>query len=221
MSQSQQQRSCDQRLERVARRNRHLADPPVRIDALKAALGRFDGCGLKATATNLVFADGNAASRVMLVGEAPGAEEDRQGKPFDGVSGQLLDRMLSWIGLDRSKAYITNVLFWRPPGNRTPTPGETAICVAFTRRHIELVRPKIVVLAGAVPAKTLLDTTEGITRLRGRWFDYPMGDGSSIPALPTLHPAYLLRSPGAKRQSWRDLLLLQERLESLNGGVKA
>jgi uracil-DNA glycosylase family 4 len=189
---------------------------------LEAAIKAFDGCALKRTARNTVFADGQPDAPIMIVGEAPGGDEDRLGKPFVGVSGQLLDRMFAAIGMERARnLYITNVLFWRPPGNRTPTPGETAICVAFTRRHIELVRPKIVVLAGAVPAKTLLDTTEGITRLRGRWFDYSMGDGSSIPALPTLHPAYLLRSPGAKRQSWRDLLLLQERLESLNGGVKA
>jgi uracil-DNA glycosylase family 4 len=189
---------------------------------LEAAIKAFDGCALKRTARNTVFADGQPDAPIMVIGEAPGGDEDRLGKPFVGVSGQLLDRMFAAIGMERTRnLYITNVLFWRPPGNRTPTPGETAICVAFTRRHIELVRPKIVVLAGAVPAKTLLDTTEGITRLRGRWFDYPMADGSTIPALPTLHPAYLLRSPGAKRQSWRDLLLLQERLQSLNGGEKA
>ena len=182
---------------------------------LEAAIKGFDGCALKRTARNTVFADGQPDAPVMVIGEAPGGDEDRLGKPFVGVSGQLLDRMFAAIGMERARnLYITNVLFWRPPGNRTPTPGETAICVAFTRRHIELVRPKVVVLAGAVPAKTLLDTTEGITKLRGRWFELAVpGLDAPVPTLPMFHPAFLLRSPERKREAWRDLLALKARLD--------
>lgn len=184
------------------------------LEALKATLGRFDGCGLKATATNLVFADGNPASRVMLVGEAPGAEEDRQGKPFVGVSGQLLDRMLACIGLDRTSAYITNVLFWRPPGNRTPTPAEIAACLPFVERHIALVRPTHLLLLGGMSAKTLLNTGEGILRLRGKWTKLqPAGLDYAVPTLPTLHPAFLLRQPAQKRQAWRDLVAFRTALD--------
>lgn len=184
------------------------------LEELEAAVRGFDACALKRTARNTVFADGVAGAEVMIVGEAPGGDEDRLGKPFVGVSGQLMDRMFAAIGLERSRnLYITNILFWRPPGNRTPTPAETAICLAFTRRHIELARPRILVLAGGTPAKTVLETTEGITKLRGRWTEYAIGDGTRIPTLPTLHPAYLLRTPASKRQSWRDLLLIRERLD--------
>jgi len=186
---------------------RALAAAAGDLAALRDALGRYEGCGLKATATNLVFADGNPESRVMLVGEAPGAEEDRQGKPFVGVSGQLLDRMLACIGLDRTRVYITNVLFWRPPGNRTPTPAEIAACLPFVERHIALVRPTHLLLLGGMAAKTLLNTGEGILRLRGRWAELrPPGVERPIPTLPTLHPAFLLRQPAQKRQAWRDLV---------------
>jgi DNA polymerase len=181
------------------------------LAALKEALARFDGVSLSKTATNLVFADGNPKAKVMLVGEAPGADEDRLGLPFVGVSGQLLDRMMAAIGLDRTSFYITNVCLWRPPGNRKPTDLELAAQKPFVERHIELVAPKILVLVGAAAAQGLLGTTEGITRLRGRWFQYRPGSGEgAIPALPIFHPAYLLRQPAQKRETWRDLLKLRE-----------
>jgi DNA polymerase len=193
---------------------RALAGAAADLAALRAALTGYEGCGLKATATNLVFADGNPASRVMLIGEAPGAEEDRQGKPFVGVSGQLLDRMLACIGLDRGSAYITNVLFWRPPGNRTPTPAEVSACLPFVERHIALVDPTHILLLGGMSAKTLLGTNEGILRLRGRWGQIqPAGLPRPVPALATLHPAFLLRQPSAKRQAWRDLLAFRTALD--------
>ncbi len=183
------------------------------LDELKAALARFEGCALKATATNLVFADGNPAAKIMLVGEAPGADEDRQGKPFVGVSGQLLDRMLAAIGLDRTSVYITNVIPWRPPANRTPSAAELAACLPFVQRHIALVNPQILVLVGGISAKALLDTTEGIMRLRGRWRTYRTPDmAAEIPVLPTYHPAYLLRQPSQKRDSWRDLLSIKQKI---------
>lgn len=181
------------------------------LAALKDALARFDGVSLSRTATNLVFADGNPQAKVMLVGEAPGADEDRLGLPFVGVSGQLLDRMMAAIGLDRTSFYITNVCFWRPPGNRKPTDLELAAQKPFVERHIELVAPKVLVLVGAAAAQGLLGTTEGITRLRGRWFQYPLADsGRTVPAMPIFHPAYLLRQPAQKRETWRDLLKLRE-----------
>jgi uracil-DNA glycosylase family 4 len=181
------------------------------LTALKEALARFDGVSLSKTATNLVFADGNPKAKVMLVGEAPGADEDRLGLPFVGVSGQLLDRMMAAIGLDRTSFYITNVCLWRPPGNRKPTDLELAAQKPFVERHIELVAPKVLVLVGAAAAQGLLGTTEGITRLRGRWFQYALGEsGQTIPAIPIFHPAYLLRQPAQKRETWRDLLKLRE-----------
>jgi DNA polymerase len=190
------------------------------LEELRTALGRFDGISLRKTATNLVFADGNPAAEVMLVGEAPGADEDRQGKPFVGVSGQLLDRMMAAIGLDRTTFYITNVCFWRPPGNRKPTEAELAAQQPFVLRHIELVRPRVLVLVGGSSAQMLLGTNEGITRLRGRWFDY-RSDGldQQIPALPLFHPAYLLRQPELKREAWRDLLKLKARLDAVRTGA--
>jgi DNA polymerase len=195
---------------------RDAARSAASLDDLRAALSRFDGISLRKTATNLVFADGNPEAQVMLVGEAPGADEDRQGKPFVGVSGQLLDRMMAAIGLDRTTFYITNVCFWRPPGNRKPTEAELAAQQPFVLRHIELVKPRLLVLVGGSSAQILLGTNEGITRLRGRWFDYSSdGLGQSIPALPLFHPAYLLRQPELKREAWRDLLKLKARLESL------
>jgi len=190
---------------------RRLAAGCGTLDELKAAIAGFDGCALKATAKSLVFADGNPNAQVMLVGEAPGAEEDRQGLPFVGTSGQLLDKMLVAIGLDRSSVYIANILPWRPPGNRKPTTQETLTCLPFIERHIELAAPKVLVLLGGTAAGTLLDTTEGITRLRGKWQTYQAGD-RQIHTLPTYHPAYLLRQPGLKRDAWRDLLELRERL---------
>jgi DNA polymerase len=187
------------------------------LDELREILQRFEGIeSLRGRATNMVFADGNPEASVMLVGEAPGADEDRLGKPFVGVSGQLLDRMLGSIGLDRTRFYITNVCFWRPPGNRKPTEAELVAQAPFVQRHIELVRPKILVLVGAASAHALLGTNDGITRLRGRWFDYKSpGLTAPVPALPIFHPAFLLRQPAQKRETWADLLKLKARLAEL------
>lgn len=185
---------------------------------LRAALARFDSCALRDTATNLVFADGDPSAPVMLVGEGPGAEEDRAGLPFVGPSGRLLDRMLESIGFARARGevYITNVLPWRPPGNRSPTDAEIAVCLPFLIRHIVLARPRLLVLAGGVPARSLLGAREGITRLRGRWHELALaGLDAPIPTLPTLHPAYLLRNPGAKRDAWADLLSLRRRYDGM------
>ncbi len=194
---------------------RVLAQAAGTLDELKVALAGFEGCALKQTAMNLVFADGNPKARVMIVGEGPGAEEDRQGLPFVGASGQLLDRMLAAIGLDRSSVYITNLLFWRPPGNRTPTGTEIAACLPFVERHIELVDPGYLLLVGGISAKTLLGRSQGILKLRGHWAHYQhAGLVRPIPALASLHPAYLLRQPGQKRLAWRDFLALREALDS-------
>ncbi|MGH6947906.1 MAG: uracil-DNA glycosylase [Kiloniellales bacterium] len=182
---------------------------------LRAILERFEGCPLKATATNLAFTDGNSEARLMIVGEAPGPEEDRQGLPFVGVSGKLLDRMLAAIDLDRDKVLITNTIFWRPPGNRTPTGAEIAACLPFVERLIELVDPTYLLLVGGSSAKTLLARPEGILKLRGRWAHYQhAGLPRPIPALPTLHPAYLLRMPNQKRLAWRDLLAFRQAVAS-------
>lgn len=189
-----------------------LAGAAANLHDLKAALARFEGCALKATAKNLVFADGNPAGRLMLVGEAPGADEDRIGLPFVGKSGQLLDRMLAAIGLTRAEhVYITNLLPWRPPGNRTPTPQEVAMCMPFVQRHIQLVNPDILVCVGAPSAQALLGLT-GILASRGKWLEYNTGV-RTIRAMATLHPAYLLRQPLQKRLSWRDLRALKAALD--------
>ncbi len=186
------------------------------LDDLRAALEAFDGCALKKTATNLVFGDGNPNADVMFIGEAPGADEDRQGLPFVGVSGQMLDRMLRYVNLDRSRFYITNMLYWRPPGNRTPTDAEVETCLPFLVRHIQLVNPKIVVPVGNRSAKSLLQTTQGITRLRGKWDTVSIdGIDPPIPALPTLHPAYLLRNTAQKRFAWKDALALRQKLDEM------
>ncbi|MCK0209097.1 uracil-DNA glycosylase [Starkeya koreensis] len=184
------------------------------LDTLRALLERFDGCPLKHTATRLVFADGNPQARLMLVGEAPGRDEDIEGKPFVGRSGKLLDRMLAAIGIDRTGAYIANVVPWRPPGNRTPTPQETAICLPFIRRQIELANPEVLVCLGGPSAQTLLGIRDGITKARGRWVEYDTGT-RVIPALATFHPAYLLRTPLGKRMAWRDMLAIEARLARL------
>ncbi len=194
---------------------RALAQAAGSLEALRTALESFDGCPLKATAMNLCLSDGNPAAKIMIIGEAPGADEDRQGKPFVGRAGQLLDRMLAAIGLDRGGVYITNLLYWRPPGNRNPTPAEIAACLPFVERQIELIAPRVLLLVGGVSAKTLLGTTTGILKLRGKWHNYQHpGLPEPVPALPTLHPAYLLRQPAQKRDAWRDLLSLQENLNS-------
>ena len=183
------------------------------LESLKADFEAFDGCALKETATNFVFADGSPNARLMFIGEAPGAEEDRQGLPFVGPAGRLLDRMLAAIGLDRSEVYITNILPWRPPGNRNPTDSEIALCLPFIERHISLVDPAVLVAVGGTSAKALLDTREGIMRLRGRWFDYAVpGSDARIPLRAILHPAYLLRQPGRKRDAWTDMIAIKKRL---------
>ena len=194
----------------------NLVNKITNLDELWLAVSEYEGCSLKNTATNLVFSDGNENARVMLVGEAPGADEDRQGKPFVGVSGQLLDKMLSSIGLDRSSVYISNIIPWRPPGNRQPTPKEIDLCLPFIRRHIQLVNPLVLVLVGGTAAKSLLDKKEGIMRLRGRWFEYAADESDIIiPALPIFHPAFLLRSPVQKSNSWKDLIQIKRKLTEL------
>jgi DNA polymerase len=199
----------------AAKSAREVAAACTTLDELKAAVMAFDGCPLKVTAKNTVFADGHPDAAVMLIGEAPGRDEDLQGLPFVGRSGQLLDRMLNAIGLDRTtSAYITNVIFWRPPGNRPPTSDEAAICAPFLLRHIELKQPKVLVLLGGTPVKHVLGIEEGITRTRGRWGRIMLND-AEIPALPTFHPAYLLRQPAAKRQAWQDFLSLKLKLRDL------
>jgi len=191
---------------------REAARTAPTLEALRDLLEKFDGCALKSTATRLVFADGNPQARIMFVGEAPGREEDIEGLPFVGRSGKLLDRMIAAIGLDRSSAYIANVIPWRPPGNRTPTPQETQICLPFIQRQIELVNPDVLVTLGNPSTQTLLSTREGIMKTRGKWFDYDTGT-RVIRALATFHPAYLLRSPSYKRMAWQDLRSIAKALE--------
>jgi DNA polymerase len=200
-------------LAQAAQSARRLAAGADSIEALAELIAAFDDCPLKRTATNTVFLDGNPQASVMIVGEAPGAEEDRIGRPFVGRAGQLLDRMLAAIGLDRASVQITNVIYWRPPGNRKPTSAEIAACLPFVLRHIALSRPKVLVLAGGTAASALLPVSEGITRLRGRWFDLAVpGLDAPVPTLPMFHPAFLLRTPERKREAWRDLLALKARL---------
>ena len=191
---------------------REAARTAPTLEVLRALLENFDGCTLKNTATRLVFADGNPEARIMFVGEAPGRDEDIEGLPFVGRSGKLLDRMIAAIGLDRSKAYIANVIPWRPPGNRTPTLQETQICLPFIQRQIELVNPDVLVTLGNPSTQTLLSTREGIMKTRGKWFDYDTG-ARTIRAMATFHPAYLLRSPSYKRMSWQDLRAIAKALQ--------
>lgn len=192
-----------------------LASACTTLDELRAALEAFDDCSLKRTAKNLVFSDGNPDSRVMFIGEAPGRDEDLQGKSFVGRSGQLLDRMLAAIGLDRTSVYIANVIYWRPPGNRDPSPLEMAQCRPFIKRQIELANPGIIVSIGAVPARELIGTTSGILRLRGQWKSYDV-NGRKVPVMPSLHPAYLLRQPAQKKLAWRDFLAIRRKLDELD-----
>lgn len=191
-----------------------LASAAMSLEDLRATLTGFEGCPLKRTATHLVFTDGNPQASVLFIGEAPGAEEDRQGVPFVGPSGRLLDRMLASIGLDRTRVCISNTVFWRPPGNRTPTTHEMAVCMPFLERLIELVDPRVLVTLGGPAAKTVLGESAGVSRLRGRWFAYSSPRLSHpIPATAMFHPAYLLRTPAQKRDAWRDLLMLRKKLD--------
>ncbi|MEM6464584.1 MAG: uracil-DNA glycosylase [Pseudomonadota bacterium] len=194
---------------------REAARSAPTIEALREALLSFEGCNLRFGARSTVFADGNPEAAVMFIGEAPGRDEDRLGLPFVGRAGQLLDRMLAAIGLDRTSCYITNMIPWRPPGNRAPTPLEIELCKPFIERHVELVSPKIIVLLGNVSTKALLGTTRGILSLRGTWSQYNPNADINIPALPTLHPAYLLRSPAQKKLSWQDFQSLRARLDGI------
>lgn len=185
------------------------------LEELKAVMERFEGCSLKFSANSTVFGYGSPHADVMLIGEAPGADEDMQGKPFVGRSGQLLTKMLAAIGLKREECYITNILPWRPPGNRTPTNGEVAVCLPFLQRQIELVRPKYIFLLGGSAANAVLDNAESISRLRGHVIDYKTSDGLIIPALASFHPAYLLRTPQQKAKAWSDFLRLQRNLSEI------
>lgn len=193
-----------------------LAAHCATLDALRAAVTSFEGCTLKTSAANTVFSDGVPAAPVMVIGEAPGVEEDQQGVPFVGPSGRLLDRMLRSIGLDRRhNCYITNVVPWRPPANRKPTLAEVNMLLPFLERHITLTAPQILLLVGGLAASVILARPEGIMKLRGQWLEYSVGLSRPIPAIATFHPAYLLRSPAQKRFAWRDLLALRHRLEGL------
>lgn len=196
---------------------REAASKAASLDELRQIMESFDGCNLKATAKSMVFADGNPEAELMLVGEAPGRDEDLEGLPFVGRSGQLLDRILAAIGLDRKSAYIANVIPWRPPGNRTPTPHETEICRPFIERQIALAKPKVLVSLGGPSAKLLTGSPDGILRLRGNWKTHTTAAGTVIPVMPTLHPAYLLRNPAHKKLAWRDFLEIKAKLRELGG----
>ncbi len=190
---------------------REAARQAATLDALEAALRSFDGCGLKATAKNLCFYRGSPQARLMIIGEAPGSDEDRAGKPFVGASGKLLDKMLAAIGLAEADVHITNSVYWRPPGNRPPTPQEIVICRPFLDRQIELVAPEVIMTLGGPAVKALIDVADGILKVRGKWRELAVG-GNTVRVMPTLHPAYLLRASAAKRQVWRDLLAIKAAL---------
>ena len=192
---------------------RATAKAATSLDDLQTRLEAFDGCGLKATAKNLCFYRGSPAARLMIIGEAPGRDEDLEGKPFVGRAGQLLDKMLAAIGLSEADVHVTNIVYWRPPGNRTPTPQEALVCRPFLERQIELVGPKFILTLGGPATKEILALKEGIMRLRGKWRDFP-ASSAPLRVMPTLHPAYLLRSPSAKRMAWRDLLALKTALDA-------
>ena len=199
--------------EEVTRKANISANEASSLKELKIAIEAFEDCPLKVTAKNLVFGDGPMNADLMFIGEAPGAEEDRHGVPFIGPAGKMLDRMLAAIKVCREDAYITNILPWRPPGNRTPTDSEISACIPFIERHIELINPKILVLVGGTAAKTILETNQGIIRSRGKWYDYSVKSlGKTIPARAILHPAYLLRSPAHKKETWFDLLEISQKL---------
>ncbi|PWL19007.1 uracil-DNA glycosylase [Falsochrobactrum shanghaiense] len=195
---------------------REAASQAGTLEELREKLAAFDGCSLKFTAKNLCFADGDPASDIMFVGEAPGRDEDMEGLPFVGKSGQLLNRMIESIGLKREDVYIANTIPWRPPGNRTPTPLETELCRPFIERQIELAAPKVLVALGGPAGKALTGASEGILRLRGNWKIHRTPSGMEIPVMPTLHPAYLLRSPAQKRFAWRDFLAVKMKLAALS-----
>lgn len=185
------------------------------LDDLKAMMENFEGCALKFSANSTVFGNGNPHAEVMIIGEAPGADEDRMGEPFVGRSGHLLDKMLKAVGIERKECFVSNILPWRPPGNRTPTDGEVAVCLPFLERQIELVNPKIILMLGASSANALLNNSESISKLRGKFWQYSLGGAQNYLSLATFHPAYLLRSAGQKAKAWNDFLRLREKLEEL------
>ena len=193
---------------------RDICEAATTLEELRAAVETFDGCSLKLTSNKTVFGGGNPAARIMIVGEAPGADEDRIGEPFVGRSGHLLDKMLAAIGLNRESVYITNVLPWRPPGNRTPTDAEVAVCLPFLRRQIELIKPEFLLILGGSAANSLLDNEEPISRLRGKWLEYKTLKGDAIALLASFHPAYLLRNPAQKAKVWSDLLRLSQKMHN-------
>lgn len=191
---------------------RDICERASSLEELEKGVENFDGCALKLTANKTVFGSGNPHAEIMFVGEAPGADEDRMGLPFVGRSGQLLDKMLAAVGIARNACYITNILMWRPPGNRTPTTAETAVCLPFLKRKIELIAPKIIIALGAPAANALLDTEEAISRIRGKWLEYCPHAGEKIDLLATFHPAYLLRNPAQKGKTWADFLRLAKKI---------
>ena len=193
---------------------RQICEKANSLEDLAKSVENFEGCSLKYTANKTVFGDGDEHAKVLFVGEAPGADEDREGKPFVGRSGMLLDKMLKSIGVDRRKCYITNVLMWRPPGNRTPTGAEVAVCLPFLKRKIELINPEIIVALGAPAANALLDCEEPISKIRGKWLEYNLSVERKIALMPTFHPAYLLRNPAYKAKTWADLLKLKQKLSN-------
>lgn len=196
----------------ACRNARQLSTKADTLDALKSLVENFDGCALRLTANKTVFGYGKPTADLMLVGEAPGADEDRSGIPFVGRSGHLLDKMLNAIGMNRDECFVTNVLPWRPPGNRTPTGGEIAVCLPFLKRQIELVKPKVILMLGGSAAKALLDNEEPISRLRGKWLKYNTSEGTIIPIMASFHPAYLLRNSGQKAKAWADMIRVKQKL---------
>lgn len=191
---------------------RELCLKAEKLEDLKAIVEGFEGCALKLTANKTVFGYGSGKARLLLIGEAPGADEDRSGIPFVGRSGQLLEKMLKAIGFERNDCYITNVLPWRPPGNRTPTEGEIAVCLPFLKRQIDLVAPEAIMILGGSAANALLDNGEPISRMRGKWLEYRKSDGERVPVLASFHPAYLLRNSGQKAKAWADMLRMKQKL---------
>lgn len=191
---------------------RELCEKAQTLEELRKAVDNFDGCSLKLNAKSTVFGEGDDKAKILFVGEAPGADEDRTGQPFVGKCGQLLDKILQSVGLERSKCYITNLVMWRPPGNRTPTDAEIAVCLPFLKRKIELIKPDVIVALGAPAANVLLDAEESISKIRGKWLEYNMRPGVTIPLLPTFHPAYLLRNPAQKAKTWSDFLRLAKKM---------
>jgi DNA polymerase len=197
----------------VLKNARDICSTAQTLEELKALLMKFDGCSLKNTANSTVFGEGNTNAKVMLIGEAPGADEDRIGRPFVGKCGKLLDKMLSAISVKREDCYISNVLPWRPPGNRTPTDEEIAICLPFLRTQIELINPDFILLLGGIALKSVMDCSDSISRTRGKWMEYSTSQGKVIPVLATYHPSYLLRSSSQKSRAWTDLLRLKDKMQ--------